>query len=86
MVLTFLKKCYSLLLFLHCQVVMLVYDITNYSSFENLDDWLAIIKRECFKSDTTPPHLALVANKSTQHYELESYSTHCIYLQWIWST
>ena len=43
---------------------MFVYDITNYSSFENLDDWLAIVKRECFKKDTKPPHLALVANKS----------------------
>ena len=62
---TFLTVQFS---FLHCQVVMLVYDITNYSSFENLDDWLAIIQRECFKSDITPPHLALVANKSGQHY------------------
>ena len=43
---------------------MLVYDITNYSSFENLDDWLAIVKRECFKGAGKPPHLALVANKS----------------------
>ena len=46
------------------QVVMFVYDITNYSSFENLDDWLAIVKRECSKADTRPPHFALVANKS----------------------
>ena len=64
---------------------MLVYDITNYSSFENLDDWLAIIQRECFKSDITPPHLALVANKSGQHYYTVSKScstiasTHCNY-------
>ena len=45
------------------QVVMFVYDITNYSSFENLDDWLAVIKRECFKKGSKRPHLALVANK-----------------------
>ena len=44
---------------------MFVYDITNYSSFENLDDWLSVVQRECFKGDTSkPPHLALVANKS----------------------
>ena len=42
---------------------MFVYDITNYSSFENLDDWLTIIERECFKAGAKPPHLALVANK-----------------------
>ena len=43
---------------------MFVYDITNYSSFENLDDWLTIVQQECFKGDAKPPHLALVANKS----------------------
>jgi Ras-related protein Rab-28 len=46
-----------------CHVVMFVYDITNYSSFENLDDWLTIVQQECFKGDAKPPHLALVANK-----------------------
>ena len=43
---------------------MFVYDITNHSSFENLDDWLSIVQQECFKGDAKPPHLALVANKS----------------------
>ena len=47
---------------------MFVYDITNYSSFENLDDWLTIVQQECFKGDAKPPHLALVANKSEPYY------------------
>ena len=54
------------------QVVMFVYDITNYSSFENLDDWLAIVQQECFKGDTKPPHLALVANKSEPYIAIDS--------------
>ena len=54
----------SVYMYIPIQVVIFVYDITNYSSFENLDDWLAIIERECFKDDAKPPHLALVANKS----------------------
>ncbi|RUS69614.1 hypothetical protein EGW08_022627 [Elysia chlorotica] len=42
--------------------VLLVYDITNYSSFENLDDWFAAVKKVC---GTGPmPHMALVGNKS----------------------
>ena len=47
---------------------MLVYDFTNYTSFENLDDWLAIVKRECFKDKSKKPHMALVANKSEPFY------------------
>jgi len=54
------------------QVVMFVYDITNYSSFENLDDWFVVVKRECFKGDTKPPHMALVANKSEYNVECGS--------------
>ena len=45
---------------------MLVYDITNYSSFENLEDWLAMVNRlgSNSKEDWKPPHFALVGNKS----------------------
>ncbi|XP_070540033.1 ras-related protein Rab-28-like [Ptychodera flava] len=42
--------------------ILLVYDITNYSSFENLEDWLAIVKK-VFTDQEKMPHLALVANK-----------------------
>ena len=48
----------------HSQVVMFVYDITNYSSFENLDDWYSYVKK-CFKeAGSDMPKCALVANKS----------------------
>ncbi|CAH1784003.1 unnamed protein product [Owenia fusiformis] len=42
--------------------ILLVYDITNYSSFENLDDWITQVKSVC-KSEEKPPHMALVGNK-----------------------
>ena len=58
---------------------MFVYDITNYSSFENLDDWLTIIERECFKPGAKPPYLALVANKSKIDIALLScYNVHFV--------
>ncbi|XP_067139631.1 ras-related protein Rab-28-like [Centruroides vittatus] len=41
--------------------VLLVYDITNHNSFENLQDWLGVT-RQVFNS-SNKPHLALVANK-----------------------
>lgn len=43
--------------------VMLVYDITNQSSFDNLEDWLDMVKKVCEKGGSRMPHLALVANK-----------------------
>ncbi|ESP00433.1 hypothetical protein LOTGIDRAFT_225808 [Lottia gigantea] len=43
------------------QGVLLVYDITNYSSFENLEDWYAAIRKVC--KDVRSPHIALVGNK-----------------------
>ena len=46
------------------QIIVFVYDITNHSSFENLEDWLAIVKRVFTKDGKKPPHFALVGNKS----------------------
>ena len=43
--------------------MLFVYDITNYASFENLEEWLATVKSVCQKTGTKLPHLALVANK-----------------------
>lgn len=40
--------------------IMLLYDVTNQSSFDNLEDWLDLIKK--YRGDNMP-HLALVANK-----------------------
>ena len=41
--------------------ILLVYDITNYQTFENLSDWLAIV-RKTVPSDKMP-YIALVGNK-----------------------
>jgi len=46
------------------QAVLLVYDITNQSSFDNLEDWYETVKTVCEKNGTKLPHMALVANKS----------------------
>ena len=45
------------------QAVVLVYDVTNHSSFENLHDWLDVLK-ETLGKDGKMPYLALVGNKS----------------------
>jgi Ras-related protein Rab-28 len=44
------------------QAVILAYDITNYQSFQDLEDWLALTKKT-FESEQMP-YLALFANKS----------------------
>ena len=49
--------------FFSLQAVLFIYDITNYSSFENLEDWLAVVHRVCYKGEHGPPALALVGNK-----------------------
>jgi len=41
--------------------VVLVYDITNYQSFQHLEDWLFLVKRTFDKEPM--PYLALMANK-----------------------
>ncbi len=42
--------------------VLLTYDISNYQSFQNLDDWYSLVKG-CFSLGTSP-HVALIANKA----------------------
>nr|XP_039256227.1 ras-related protein Rab-28-like [Styela clava] len=42
------------------QGVLLVYDVTNHHSFENLEEWYEIVKSMAHDSQ---PHYALVANK-----------------------
>lgn len=46
------------------QAVLLVYDVTNQSSFDNLEDWYDTVKKLCEKDGSRLPHIALVANKS----------------------
>ncbi|EDV22700.1 Ras-related protein Rab-28 [Trichoplax sp. H2] len=43
------------------KAVLLIYDITNPNSFENLEDWYSLV-RNMFKSEKIP-HIAIVANK-----------------------
>lgn len=45
------------------QGVLLVYDITNYQSFENLEDWFSMVKKANEESDIQPV-VSLVGNKS----------------------
>ncbi|XP_029446711.1 ras-related protein Rab-28 isoform X1 [Rhinatrema bivittatum] len=45
------------------QGILLVYDITNYQSFENLEDWYAMVKKVNEESDAQP-FVALVGNKT----------------------
>ncbi|XP_050006152.1 ras-related protein Rab-28 isoform X3 [Alexandromys fortis] len=42
--------------------ILLVYDITNYQSFENLEDWYSVVKTVSEESETQPL-VALVGNK-----------------------
>ncbi|KAK7137471.1 hypothetical protein R3I94_013198 [Phoxinus phoxinus] len=44
------------------QGVLLVYDITNSQSFENLEDWLNMVRKASEESDTQPA-ISLIGNK-----------------------
>uniref|UniRef100_A0A8C4LFQ9 Ras-related protein Rab-7a n=1 Tax=Equus asinus TaxID=9793 RepID=A0A8C4LFQ9_EQUAS len=48
------------------QGILLVYDITNYQSFENLEDWYSVVKKVNEESETQPL-IALVGNKNMKH-------------------
>lgn len=43
--------------------VLLVYDITNYESFQNLEDWYRLVRRTFDAEDL--PKVALIGNKGT---------------------
>lgn len=49
-------------LLVYTQVVLFVYDITNYASFDDLADWLEAVKKVVGK-DGRKVHLGLVGNK-----------------------
>lgn len=55
--------CYKHPVTLLWQGILLVYDITNYQSFENLEDWYAVVKKVSEESETQPL-IAVVGNKS----------------------
>lgn len=43
--------------------IVLVYDITNLASFENISEWVATVQHEYTKKNKKMPFLALVGNK-----------------------
>ena len=50
-----------------------MYDITNYSTFDDLEEWLDIVKEVTEKhkdKDHPKPHLALVGNKGMMNPHL----------------
>jgi hypothetical protein len=45
------------------QAVLLCYDVTNYQSFQDLEDWYRLVKQTF--DESSMPYVALVGNKST---------------------
>jgi Ras-related protein Rab-28 len=57
--------------------VLLVYDITNYQSFQDLEDWLRLVKRTFEKENQPMPYAALIGNKlDLGHLRAVRYETH----------
>ncbi|GCA63898.1 small GTPase superfamily, Rab type, partial [Kipferlia bialata] len=44
------------------------YDITNFESFQNVEDWYAVVQQAMKQKGATPPKVSLVANKSDLAY------------------
>lgn len=63
------------------QGVLLVYDITNYSSFENVEDWYQKLRDVCKDADKFP-HVALVGNKGMLIFMNCSQCQRCLYDRW----
>lgn len=58
----------------HC--IVFVYDITNSNSFDNLPDWIKLVKRH-FQGTRKPPHLMIMGNKiDLSHMRQVSQLTH----------
>ncbi|XP_048220088.1 ras-related protein Rab-28 [Perognathus longimembris pacificus] len=61
--------------------ILLVYDITNYQSFENLEDWYTVVKKVSEESETHPL-VALVGNKiDLEHMRTVKPEKHLRYCQ-----
>uniref|UniRef100_T1ISH5 Ras-related protein Rab-28 n=1 Tax=Strigamia maritima TaxID=126957 RepID=T1ISH5_STRMM len=61
--------------------ILLIYDITNYNSFENLEDWLDMV-RKVYKNQEKTPFIALVANKvDLEHQRVIKYEKHVKFAQ-----
>lgn len=64
------------------QGVLLVYDITNYQSFENLEDWFSMVKKANEESDIQPV-VSLIGNKSEKYTYVKT-QTHINLLFFSW--
>lgn len=63
------------------QGVLLVYDVTNYQSFENLRDWYAVVEKVSEEADAEPL-VALVGNKiDLEHMRTVKAEKHLRYCQ-----
>ncbi|XP_060044312.1 ras-related protein Rab-28 isoform X5 [Erinaceus europaeus] len=63
------------------QGIILVYDITNSQSFENLEDWYTVVKKVSEESETQPL-VALVGNKiDLEHMRTVKAEKHLRYCQ-----
>lgn len=45
------------------QAVLLCYDLTNYQTFQSLEDWLGLLQRTYKGKEETLPYIAVVSNK-----------------------
>lgn len=51
-------------MFVNLQAILFVYDITNQSTFDNLEDWWETVKSSLKQKDpSSMPVFALIANK-----------------------
>lgn len=66
------------------QGVLLVYDITNYQSFENLEDWFSMVKKANEESDIQPV-ISLIGNKSENYTCKTAQKRRFIVLGWSFS-
>lgn len=75
---------YASNIFYFLQGVLLVYDITNYASFENIEDWLTRVK-EVFQVENKMPHIALLGNKSKfNSFCAETETGTCLSVREVW--
>lgn len=61
--------------------VVLIYDLTNYSSFENLQDWFDVVKQAYARQEKVP-YVAIVGNKKDlEHLRTVKKEKHTEYAQ-----
>lgn len=51
------------------QIILLVYDVTNSSSFEILDEWIAVINEINDKQEENKPLMVIIGNKCDMDHQ-----------------